>query len=80
MTVPVVLFAYSRPEHLLKTLESLRINQVPLIYAFSDGPKTADLTPKIAAVRKILRSIDWAEVVLAVRELGPGPLNFIGCG
>jgi hypothetical protein len=68
MIVPVVLFAYSRPEHLLKTLESLQINQVPLIYAFSDGPETADLTPKITAVREILQSIDWAEVALYERQ------------
>ena len=38
--VPVILFAYARPAHLQKTLDSLRVNQIPLIYAFSDVPVT----------------------------------------
>lgn len=82
MTIPVILFAYSRPEHLIRTLESLRINQVPLIHAFCDGPKTADLISKVDAVREILRSIDWAEVVLTERQenrgLGRSILSGVG--
>ena len=66
--IPIVLFAYARPDHLQQTLETLRANQVPLIYAFSDGPRTPDKEPSVAAVRQILRSIDWCEVVLCERE------------
>ncbi len=66
--VPIVLFAYSRPDHLRQTLGCLRANQVPLIYAFSDGPRTPDVKPAVATVREILRSIDWCEVVLCERE------------
>jgi hypothetical protein len=66
--IPVVLFAYARPDHLRRTLACLRENRVPLIYAFSDGPRTPDKAPAVAQVRHILRSIDWCEVILCERE------------
>jgi putative methyltransferase (TIGR04325 family) len=67
-TIPVVLFAYARPDHLRRTLACLRENQVPLIYAFSDGPRTVDKTPLVAQVREILRGIDWCQVILCERQ------------
>ncbi len=70
--VPIVLFAYARPDHLQQTLETLRVNRVPLIYAFSDGPRTPDKEPAVAEVRQILRTIDWCEVVLCEREKNLG--------
>jgi hypothetical protein len=66
--IPVILFAYARPNHLRQTLDCLRVNQVPLIYAFSDGARSLDKEPAVAEVRKILRSIDWCELVLCERE------------
>ena len=65
--IPVCLFAYARPEHLRRTLACLRENQVPLIYAFSDGPKTPDARDAVSEVRAILRSLDWCDVVLHER-------------
>jgi GT2 family glycosyltransferase len=61
--IPVVLFAYARPDHLRRTLGCLRENQVPLIYVFSDGPRTLDKAPLVAQVREILRGIDWCEII-----------------
>jgi len=69
-TIPVVLFAYARPRRLLMTLECLRANHVPLIYAFADGPKTSQDSQKVASVREILRAIDWCEVALCELALG----------
>ena len=66
--IPVVLFAYARPEYLKRTLDCLKENQIPLLYAFCDGAKTPDLEPKVAEVRKILRAIDWCEVHLVERD------------
>src|SRR5262249_47775330 len=43
-------------------------NQVPQIYAFSDGPRTADKMPAVDEARQVLRSIHWCEVVLCERE------------
>lgn len=70
--IPVLVFAYARPDHLRQTLACLRENQVPLIYAFSDGPRTPDKQPTVTEVRNILRSIDWCDVVLTERETNLG--------
>lgn len=71
-TVPIILFAYARPDHLRQTVECLRENHVPLIYAFSDGPRAPDKAPAVAQVREMLRAIDWCEVVLCERETNLG--------
>jgi len=69
---PVALFAYARANHLHRTLECLRANHVPLIYAFSDGARTPDIAPVVGRIREILRAIDWCEVVLFEREKNLG--------
>ena len=70
--IPVVLFAYNRPDQLCQTLDSLQVNQVPLIYAFSDSPRTPEYAPAVDKVRDILRTIDWCDVVLCERETNFG--------
>ncbi len=70
--MPVILFAYARPHHLSRTLEALRLNKVPLIYAFSDGPKTQEVNAGVARVREMLRQVDWCEIVLQEREANLG--------
>ena len=71
-SIPIILFAYSRPDHLGQTLACLRENKVPLIYAFSDGPRTPEQEAAVAKVREMLRAIDWCEVVLCERETNLG--------
>jgi len=70
--IPIIIFAYARPDHLRQTLDCLRENQVPLIYAFSDGPRTPEKAPAVAQVRDMLRAIDWCEVILCERESNLG--------
>lgn len=65
--IPVVLFSYARPSHLRRTLACLQEDQVPLIFAFSDGPRTPDKVGAVAEARDLLRAIDWCEVVLCER-------------
>ena len=65
--IPVVLFVYNRPDLLQKTLAGLRQNAVPLIYAFSDGPRIPAQTPNVEAVRAMLRAVDWCDLHLATR-------------
>jgi hypothetical protein len=72
LDIPVILFAYARPDHLRRTLDCLRVNRVSLIYAFSDGPRTSDKESAVAEVRRILRAIDWCEVVICEREVNLG--------
>jgi len=68
LIIPVALFAYARPNHLRRTLACLRENNVPLIYAFSDGPRTPEMTGRVKEVREILREINWCEVHLIERS------------
>ncbi len=63
-TVPIVLFAYRRPDLLRKTLRGLLQNSIPLLYAFSDGPSSPAAAAEVAEVRQVLRGIDWCEVKL----------------
>ena len=70
--IPIILFGYARPYHLRQTLDCLRENHVPLIYVFSDGPRTPDKAPAVAQVRYMLRAIDWCKVVLCERETNLG--------
>lgn len=72
--IPVVLYAYARPDHLRRTLKCLRDNNIPLLYAFSDGPKAPEMVGRVNEVRKNLREIDWCEVRLVERteNLGLG--------
>ncbi len=66
--VPIALFTYKRPNHLLETLHGLQINQVTMIYVFSDGARAPEDEPDIDRVRKNINSIDWAEIYVVERE------------
>jgi len=66
--IPIVVFAYARPDHLQQTLDSLRANRVPKIYAFSDGARSPDKAPAVEEVRRLLRLVDWCEVELVERD------------
>ena len=72
--IPVVLFAYARPDHLARALACLKQSRVPLVYAFADGAKGPGDAAAVTAVRGLLRAIDWAEVRLTERaeNLGLG--------
>ncbi len=72
MVIPVILFAYARPEHLKKVLGCLRENGVPLIYAFADGAKGEADAVRVRKVRTLLRMIDWCEVRLTERPQNLG--------
>jgi hypothetical protein len=70
--VPVVLFAYRRADLLTRTLECLRTNRVPLIYAFSDGPRDASVEADVRAVRDVLRRVDWTRIEITERPVNYG--------
>jgi hypothetical protein len=73
--IPVVLFAYARPEHLRRTLAALQVNAVPRIVAFADGAKGADDAARVAEVRAALRGVDWCEMQVVERAQNVG----LGC-
>jgi hypothetical protein len=58
---PIVLFAYARPDHLQRTLYSLRCNDEAArtdLYVFCDGAKGAEHRASVELVRSLVSSID----------------------
>lgn len=76
---PIVLFAYARPDHTLRTLEALATNTLASqshLYIYVDGPKmnaTDELKLRNAEVRKIVHSKQWCgEVDIIVQKANKG--------
>jgi hypothetical protein len=69
---PIALFVYRRPQHLERTLAALRANpeaSETLLYVFSDAPKNAGATERVAEVRSLLgRIAGFANVQCVLRE------------
>lgn len=65
MSVPIVLFVYSRPKHLLKTLNSLKKQKkLGKIYFFIDGAKKNAKKKEINKINRcisIVNKVDWAQ-------------------
>jgi hypothetical protein len=72
LTIPIILFAYARPQHLANTLDCLKRNKVPLIYAFSDGPKETDIAKEVAQVRTILQAVNWCDIIIDEKQGNSG--------
>jgi len=66
--IPVVLFTHARTTHLLRVLDSLRENRVPLLYVYSDGARRVGEASAVEEVRALVRAIDWCEVQLVERS------------
>lgn len=73
---PIALFAYNRPEHLHRALESLAENLLARqseLYIFSDGAKDADSAERVAQVRRVIagaRGFKNVTPVLRERNFG----------
>ena len=64
---PIALFAYKRPEHIRRLLESLATNREAggsELHVFIDGPKNAHDTPLIQKVKRVAESKQWCGKVL----------------
>ncbi|MDD5013954.1 MAG: glycosyltransferase family 2 protein [Atribacterota bacterium] len=62
VTAPIAFFAYNRPEHTKRALESLSRNseaQRSELFVFIDGPKTEQDKEKIEIVKSIIKSKEW---------------------
>lgn len=60
--IPVVVFAHRRADLLAMTLDGLRVNQVPSLIVFSDGPRGDADAAAVAKVRAVLRAVTWCPV------------------
>ena len=70
--IPVVLFTYKRTNTLIRTLNALKANLIPLLIIYSDGARTTQDLPQIQAVRQILSDISWCKTELHFRDKNCG--------
>lgn len=66
-TAPIALFVYNRIEHLQKTIESLKQNQLAKeseLYIYSDGAKNIEDENKVSMIRKYLKMIDGFKSII----------------
>jgi hypothetical protein len=78
---PIVLFTYNRPWHLMQTVSALLKNSLASeseIFIFSDGPKDENDVPKVAEVRKYIKTIKgFKRVEIIERDKNWGLANNI---
>jgi hypothetical protein len=70
--VPVAYFAYRRADLVTRTLAALRANGVTQIYAFADAARSPEDEADVAAVRRILHAVDWADMRVVERPVNLG--------
>jgi hypothetical protein len=70
--IPVVVFVYNRPDLLTKLLTSLKYEEIPLLYIFSDGAKNENDNMKVREVRDIVKNIDWCEKIIHEHSINIG--------
>lgn len=71
MKCPVALFAYRRPEHLQRVVESLQANpESPEtdLFIYSDAAKTIDAQPGVEAVRSYVRTISGFRTITIIER------------
>jgi hypothetical protein len=78
---PIVLFTYNRPWHLMQTVSALLKNSLASeseIFIFSDGPKNENDVPKVAEVRKYIKTIKgFKKIEIIERDKNWGLANNI---
>jgi hypothetical protein len=78
---PIVLFTYNRPWHLMQTVSALLKNSLASeseIFIFSDGPKDENDVPKVAEVRKYIKTIKgFKKIEIIERDKNWGLANNI---
>jgi hypothetical protein len=80
---PIALFAYNRPEHTRKTLESLMANAEfsdSSLYVFCDGAKRKKDIPLVQATRESIRSYELDNATIIERDKNLGLANSIITG
>jgi hypothetical protein len=80
---PIALFVYKRPEHAVRTIESLKAcfgYDESAIYVFADGPRTEADIPAVNATRAAVRELVGPRAVVAEQDKNRGLANSIIAG
>lgn len=70
--IPVVLFAYTRPDLLRRTLDALKANPIPLLYIYCDAPAEQSKVESTREVRAMAHGIDWVRTRVIERQRNMG--------
>jgi hypothetical protein len=70
--LPIAVFAYNRPHLLARTLDCLREAGARALVVFSDGPRTEEDASLVAAVRALVRRVQWTTPELVERPTNLG--------
>ncbi len=70
--IPVVVFAYSRPDHFARLLLGLRTERIPRLIIYCDGPARPEIKEQVQRVRALARAVDWTALTLVERETNLG--------
>lgn len=68
---PVLVFAFARPDHLRRTMESLQANAeagLTHVTVFCDGPRNPSDVPQVEAVRRYVDALEGFASVSVVRQ------------
>ncbi|OGR35000.1 MAG: hypothetical protein A2051_10305 [Desulfovibrionales bacterium GWA2_65_9] len=68
---PIAFFAYKRPEHARRSLESLAANTLAAeseLFIFCDGPRTTQDEPQVRAMREVAQSRAWCGRVTVIEQ------------
>ena len=68
---PIAVFAYDRPDHLRRCIESLQANDLADesdLFVFSDAPKEPARSPRVAQVRDYIRTIGRFKTVTIIAQ------------
>lgn len=77
-TIPCVVFAFNRPDKLMRVLSALRNQGSERLFLFVDGPRNAADENLVEECRSIARSVDWAEKELFLWEENRGLGGLVG--
>ena len=70
--VPALLLAYRRADLLARVLQSIRANNIPRLYIFSDAPADDTVAREVQEVRQLIYKIDWTETTIVERTVNRG--------
>lgn len=78
--IPVVLFAFNRTTQLKECLKQLKMNKIPRLIVFVDGPRTPVERRAVDKVVKLIDSITWTKTTVTKRKTNLGLSKSIQVG
>jgi hypothetical protein len=73
--LPVVVFAFNRPQKLRRIFDALRQQNIDRLVVFIDGPRSLNDQTAVKACQQIANAVDWVEKELHFSEVNFGSRN-----